>query len=163
MRHQGCFSVTFQGIKSYWKATVREVNGGMLFCEMVHAQTKQQLLFKTCRCPPVLRQSLISSFTIIEATRKIRPTLRSVRNLSGPGMVTCGTEDQLLPDLVKPTQNSHGSIRSALALVVLVLIQVEAQSCSLWCGKLVIFSIGLRVLHHKSGQDFSCADRVCKP
>lgn len=163
MRHQGCFSITFQVIKSYWKATVREVNGGMLFCEMIHAQTKQQPLFKTCRCLPILRQSLISSSTMIEATRKIHPMLRSVRSLSGPGMVTCDTEDQLLPDLVKPTPNSHESIRSALALVILVLIEVEAQACFLPCGKLVIFSIGLRVLYHKPGQDFSYAGRVCKP
>ena len=130
---------------------------------MIHVQTKQQPLFKTCRCPPVLRQSLISAFIMIKATRRIHPMLKSVRSLSGPDMITCGTEDQLLPDMVKTTQNSHGNIRSALALVVLVLTQVEAQAYSLWYGELVIFSVGLRVLHHKPGQDFSYADRVCTP
>lgn len=86
-----------------------------------------------------------------------------MKSLSDPGMITCGTEDQLLPNLVKTIQNSHGSIRSALALVVLVLIQVEAHACSLCYGELVIFSVGLRVLHHKPGQDLSYADRVCTP
>lgn len=33
-----------------------------------------------------------------------------------------------------------------LALVVLVLIEVEAQACSLWYDELVIFSVELRVL-----------------
>lgn len=77
---------------------------------------------------------------------------RSVRSLPGPGMIACGVEDPSLSDLVKPIQNSHGIIRSVLELVVLVLIQVEAQACSLWYGDLVIFSVGLRVLQNKHGK-----------
>lgn len=97
---------------------------------------------------------------MIEVTRKIHPRLRSARSILGPGMIACGMGDRLSPDLVKPTQNSHRSM-SALALDVLVLIQVEAQACSPGYGELVIFSIGLRVLQHKPGQDFSYEEGVC--
>lgn len=75
-----------------------------------------------------------------------------MRSLPGPGVIACGTEDPLLPDLVKPIQNSHGIIRSVLEFVVLVLIQVDAQACSFWCVELVMFSVGLRVLQCSHGK-----------
>lgn len=96
----------------------------MLFCEDDSCADKATASVQNTLMPTGIE--IVTNFyiTVVEVTRKIHPVLRSARTLPGPGVIACGLEDQLLPDLVKPTRNSHGSIRSALALVVFMLIQV---------------------------------------